>query len=378
VSKEKDETISFASQQLEYALTCVDKALQESTRTGVTSPRTVREDALFLVAPRDWCSGFFPGSLWYLYALTKDSKWMDLADKYSMQIEGEKMDNTSHDVGFKMYCSFGNGYRLTKNDKYKDILLQSAETLSKRFDPVVGAIRSWDFNKHIWQYPVIIDNMMNLELLFWATEASGDSTFYQIADIHAMTTLQNHFRADYSSYHVVDFDPTSGKAILKQTFQGYNDESAWARGQAWGFYGFTMAYRFTHNPLYLEQAQHIIDFIFSHPNLPEDLIPYWDFNDPAIPDAPRDASAACIIASGLYEISQYVSEEKGAYLNLADRIMDNLTHAYRAPLRTNQGFLLLHSTGNHPGNVEIDVPICFADYYYLEALQRSKTIQESI
>jgi hypothetical protein len=375
VSKEEDE-LSFVFPQLEYALACVDKALKETTRAGMTSPRSFKNGKLHLVGPRDWCSGFFPGSLWYMYELTKDSKWMDLADRYSMQIEEEKMDKSTHDVGFKMYCSFGNGYRLTSKDIYKKILIQSAETLSKRFNPAVGAIRSWDFNKHIWQYPVIIDNMMNLELLFWATRETGDSSFYRIADAHAMTTLRNHFRKDYSSYHVVDFDPVSGKANLKQTFQGYSNESAWSRGQAWGFYGFTIAYRFTHNPLYLNHAQHIADFLFKHPNLPEDLIPYWDFNDPTIPNAPRDVSAACIVASGLYELSQYVPGKREEYLDLANKLVDNLTGYYRAPLHTHQGFLLLHSTGNRPGNEEIDVPLCYADYYYLEALQRRTVLKE--
>jgi rhamnogalacturonyl hydrolase YesR len=305
-----------------------------------------------------------------LYQYTKDEKWRREAEKFSRNIEGEKFDTSSHDVGFKMNGSFGNAYRLTGLPEYKEILIQAAKTLSQRYNPTVGSIRSWDWNRDVWQFPVIIDNMMNLELLFEATKLTGDSAYYKIAETHAATTMKNHFRPDFSSHHVVDYDPVSGKILRKQTFQGYSDSSAWARGQAWGLYGFTMSYRYTQNPEFLAQAEKIAAFIFSHPHLPADLVPYWDYNDPVLPNAPRDASAAAITASALYELAGYASENKDKYLAWADKILSSLLCHYRAPAGTHQGFLLLHSTGHHPGGDEIDVPICYADYYFLEALLR--------
>lgn len=370
------ESFEFASEQFDYAFTCMTKVWDESVKKNRRNPRTVEKDgSLRMINPRDWCAGFFPGSMWYMYEYTNDNKWLERADKHSMLIKEEEFDTTSHDVGFKMNNSFGNGYRLTGSEQYKNVVIQSAKTLSKRFDAKTGTIRSWDWNRHVWQYPVIIDNMMNLELLFEASKLTGDDTFYKIADTHAKTTLANHFRDDYSSYHVVDYDTISGKAIRKQTFQGYSDPSAWARGQAWALYGYTMSYRYTKNADYLKQAQGITNFIFTHPNLPADLVPYWDFNDPAIPNVPRDASAACITASALYELAEYSSEHKQQYIEWADQILKNLAANYTAELGTTQGFLLLHSTGHLPGGSEIDVPINYADYYFLEALLRSRKVK---
>ena len=196
-----------------------------------------------------------------------------------------------------MYCSFGNGYRLTGDTTYRSVILQSAKSLSKRFNPVAGVIKSWDHNKAKWKFPVIIDNMMNLELLFEATKLTGDSSFYKIAISHADQTLKNHFRPDYSSWHVLDYDTQTGKVTQKLTAQGYSDESAWARGQAWALYGFTMCYRETQHPAYLDQAKAIAKFILNHKSIPADGIPYWDYNDPKIPAASRDASAAAITAA---------------------------------------------------------------------------------
>jgi unsaturated chondroitin disaccharide hydrolase len=213
--------------------------------------------------------------------------------------------------------------------------------------------------------------MMNLELLFAATKLTGDSTFYKIAVRHANTTMKNHFRADYSSYHVIDYDSITGNVRKKNTHQGFNHESAWSRGQAWGLYGYTMCYRETKDKAYLEMAEKIAGFILKNPNLPSDMVPYWDFNSPGIPDEPRDVSAAAIIASALYELSGY-SKDCSYYLKSAGKILKNLTDKYRAPIGSSHGFILLHSTGNKPAKSEIDVPLNYADYYYLEALLRSE------
>ncbi|MGN6180708.1 MAG: glycoside hydrolase family 88 protein [Mucilaginibacter sp.] len=361
---------TLAENQAEVMLSAIGQA-KASGATGV-SPRTLTADGnLLLVPARDWCSGFFPGELWYLYEYTGDNKWLNAAKTFTTPIEEQKTNGGTHDMGFKIYCSVGNAYRLTKDPHYKDVIIEAAKTLSTRFNPKVGCIKSWD-NKE-WQFPVIIDNMMNLELLFEATKLSGDSSFYKIAVSHANTTMKNHFRADYSSYHVVSYDPETGAVLKKQTYQGYADGSAWARGQSWALYGYTMCYRETKNKAYLHQAENIAKFILNNPNLPKDLIPYWDYNSPGIPDEPRDASAGAVMASALYELSTYSANGK-LYRSKANLVVKNLTEHYAAMPGTNKGFILLHSTGSKPSNTEIDMPLSYADYYYLEALLRQKRL----
>ena len=364
---------SDAEKQTNTMLQEIPKA--RNGNADLVSPRTLDKGELKMVASKDWTSGFFPGQLWFLYEYTGKPVWRQQAESFTANIEKEKTNAGSHDMGFKVYCSFGTGYRLTKNTRYRDIIIDAAKTLSLRFNPVIGCIRSWDHHKERWGFPVIIDNMMNLELLFAATQLSGDSSFYKIAVSHANTTMKNHFRTDYSSYHVVDYDTVTGKVIKKETYQGYADESAWARGQAWGLYGYTMCYRFTKNKKYLEQAEKIAAFILNHRNLPADLVPYWDFNAPNIPNEERDASAAAVLASGLYELSTYSKNGK-LYKEKGDRIVASLTNSYRSPVGENKGFILLHSTGSKPAKSEVDVPLNYADYYYLEALLRSKNLKE--
>jgi unsaturated chondroitin disaccharide hydrolase len=274
-----------------------------------------------------------------------------------------------------LYCSFGNGLRLTGNDAYNDILLTGARSLSTRFRPNIGCIQSWG-SRNGWQCPVIIDNMMNLELLMWAFRKTGDSSFYKIAVTHADTTIKNHFRKDYSTWHVVSYDTISGKVETKQTAQGAADESSWARGQSWGLYGYTMMYRETGLQRYLDQAQGIADFLISHPNLPDDKIPYWDYNAPGIPDAQRDASAGAIMASALIELSGFVDPGKSRnYLDVAERQIRSLASpAYMAEPGGNGNFILMHSVGSLPANSEVDVPLTYADYYFIEALIRLRRL----
>jgi unsaturated chondroitin disaccharide hydrolase len=373
VNKELSKIFSEVEQQVNLMLNEIAKV--KNDKADLVSPRTLDSSQLKLVASRDWTSGFFPGELWFLYEWTKKNEWKAQAKNFTANIEREKTNAGTHDMGFKIYCSFGNGYRLAKDLHYKDVIIESARTLITRFNPKVGCIRSWDHHKEQWDFPVIIDNLMNLELLFEATKLSGDSSFYKIAVTHANTTIKNHYRPDYSSYHVVDYDTATGQVRKKQTAQGYSDESAWARGQAWGLYGFTMCYRETKNKIYLEQAEHIASFILNHPNLPKDLVPYWDFNAPNIPNEPRDASAAAIMASALYELGTYNKNNKG-YRMAADKIIENLTNFYRSAVGKNRGFILLHSTGSKSANSEVDVPLIYADYYYLEALLRMKKLKE--
>jgi unsaturated chondroitin disaccharide hydrolase len=379
-------TIRDAGKQADVMLAEIPKA--KAARSGATvgvtpgsegqelvSPRTLDNGQLKLVSSRDWTSGFFPGELWILYDLTKREKWKAAAETYTANIEREKTNGGTHDMGFKVYCSFGSGLLYGNKQDYKAIIIESARTLSKRFNPVAGVIKSWD-NRAKWKYPVIIDNMMNLELLFAATQLSGDSSFYRIAVQHALTTMNNHFRSDNSSFHVLDYDTVSGKVVQKTTHQGYADGSAWARGQAWGLYGFTMCYRFTKDERFLQQAEKIAAYMLNHPNMPADLVPYWDYNAPNIPHEERDASAAAVLASGLYELYN-CSTNRELYKQKADKIVESLTDHYRSPIGENHGFLLLHSTGAKPGKSEVDVPLSYADYYYMEALMRKKRLQQS-
>lgn len=326
-----------------------------------------------MVSSRDWTSGFFPGVLWLSYELTGNDTFRTQARAWTARMEAEQHNATTHDMGFKMNCSYGEGYRLTGDSLYKAVLIRSAQTLAGRFSEQTGCIRSWDFNRDQWQFPVIIDNMMNLELLFLATQLSGDSSYHHIAVTHALTTLEQHFRPDHSSYHVVDYDTLTGAVRMKVTHQGYADESAWARGQTWGLYGYTMAWRFAKDQRFLDQAQRIADLLLEHPSFGADGIPPWDLDAPEPATQPRDVSAACVMASALYELGAVVKNER--YLVAADRILKTLEDPeYAFEASSPHVFLLKHSTGNYPKSDEIDVPIIYADYYYLEALMRKNKL----
>ena len=320
-----------------------------------------------------WCSGFYPGTLLYIYEYTKDPEIKIEAEKRLAILEKEKTYTGNHDLGFMMYCSFGNAYRLFGKTEDKIILRISAESLSTRYRPSIKAIQSWNSSKN-FNCPVIIDNMMNLELLSWVSDNGGDSKYKEIAINHANTTLKNHFRPDFSSYHVLDYDLETGKVLRKITWQGAADESAWARGQGWGLYGYTMMYRFTKDKQYLLQAKKIAKFLIKQLNLTEDKIPYWDFNAPNIPNALRDASAGALMASAFLELGQYANKkEQKEYVSMSEKILCSLSSdKYRAQLGENGGFLLMHSVGALPFNSEVDVPLTYADYYFLEALLRYK------
>jgi hypothetical protein len=319
-----------------------------------------------------WCSGFYPGTLLFLYQQSGDKTLLTEADRMLAILAKEQYNKNTHDLGFMMYCSFGNAIKLDPKPEYKQVLINSAKSLSTRFNPVVGCIKSWDSKKP--EYIVIIDNMMNLELLFWATKVTGDSSFYKIAVTHANTTMKNHFRPDYSSYHLVIYDPQTGAVKQKRTDQGYADESAWSRGQSWGLYGYTVMYRETKDKKYLDQANHIAQFLLHHPNLPADKIPYWDYNAPDIPNALRDASAASIMASALLELCRYTHGENSTlYFKTAETIIRNLSSAkYLPPPGSNGGFVLQHGVGKLPEKSEVDVPLSYGDYYFIEALERYK------
>tara|TARA_R110002050_G_scaffold192149_1_gene327085 strand:+ start:1526 stop:2731 length:1206 start_codon:yes stop_codon:yes gene_type:complete len=369
-----DGVVSFAVEQ--YGL---QTAIIEATGE-VLNPKTIIDGKIRYIRPQEWTSGFFPGSMWYLYELTGDDQWKTLAEKYTEALDTVKYLTNHHDVGFMIGSSFGNGFRLTGDEVYRNVMVQAAQSLSTRYRPQSGIIQSWNVSggwqaERGWECPVIIDNMMNLELLFNATRFSGDSTFYNIAVSHADKTMEHHFRPDFTTWHVIDYSLSDGSVRNKHTAQGAAHESTWARGQSWAIYGYMVCYRETGDPRYLSQAEKAFEVVATHPNMPADGIPYWDYNAPGIPEELRDASSAAIMASALYEMSIY--SDSAYYKEWADKIMESLgSPTYLATPGENGNFLLKHSVGSIPHGSEIDVPLNYADYYFLEALTRKRDLEK--
>ena len=373
----KDPLIDAADKVFNLAKT--QYALMDSALSEGEYPRTTGQDGSLRTSDMGWwCSGFYPGSLWYIYEYTGDKAILEMAWKQTLPLKGLLDRHTDHDIGFQINCSFGNALRLTGDSAaVMPTYVAAAQKLAARLNPATGVTRSWDWVRKDWRYPVIIDNMMNMELLAEAARMSGDETLMDAATTHANTTLKNHFRPDWSCWHLLDYNPETGKVRSRETVQGYADESAWARGQAWALYGFTMMSRETSSDEYLDAAENIADMILSH--LPDDGIPYWDFNAPDIPDALRDASAGAITASALIELSTITSDSDASerYLDTARKQLLTLSsEEYLAKPGENGFFLLKHCVGNMPENSEIDVPLSYADYYFLEALVRYVTLKE--
>ncbi len=381
------ENVTFADAQTNNLINIV--------KDSTVFPRTSKPDGSLRCTKRnDWTEGFFPGTLWYIYELNQSEEMKKNALRWTQALEPLKTLTSHHDIGFLMYCSYGNAYRLTGDESYVDVLVESAKSLCTRFDDRVGAIKSWNYRKAWdgqteWFYPVIIDNMMNLELLYFAAKKTGDTRFSDIATKHAETTAKHQLRPDYSCYHVVDYDTLTGVVKDQATCQGFTDNSAWARGQAWGIYGYTIVYRETQDKKFLDIAQKMADYYLEHSNLPEDKVPYWDFHagvegyNPEweydasrFTTVPRDASAAAITCSALFELSGYLGDAGKKYRQSAEEILYNLASPdYRAELGTNNNFILMHSVGSIPHKQEIDVPLTYADYYFMEALNRYNTLQ---
>ena len=355
-------TLAVAQYQLLHSNVAANRMPQNY---DISSGKMVTSDTKW------WCAGFFPGTLWYLYDYSKNESIKKIAEERLNLMEPEKHFTGNHDLGFMMYCSYGNAYRITKNDKYKKILDTAAMSLASRFRPKIQSIQSWDSSKN-FKCAVIVDNMMNLELLTWVSNNGGDPRFGEIARIHANTTMQRQFRPDNAAFHVLDYSLATGTLLRKTTWQGYSDSSAWSRGQGWAVYGYTMMYRLTKDEKYREQANKIAAFILNHPNYPKDGIPYWDFDAPNIPDALRDASAGALMASAFIELSDYVTGPlKQKYKIAAETILTTLfSSQYLATKGTNGGFLLKHSVGALPLKGEVDVALTYADYYFVEAMLR--------
>ncbi len=366
--------LTSINRSLDIALVHAKNMSEELKKMKGALPRSIDAQGKLVTSDAAWwTSGFYPGELWYLYEYSKDREVLKLAQQYTQLLEAQQYATDNHDIGFMLYCSYGNGFRLTGDKQYKELIQTGSNSLMKRYNPKVGLIRSWDIRPEIWQYPVIIDNMMNLEMLFWASKQTNNPEMYKKTVSHAVKTMENHFRPDYSCYHVVSYDTLSGLAHRKQTAQGLNDSSSWARGQGWALYGFTMVYRFTKEKRFLEQALHVADYILSHPSIPSDKVPLWDFN--AGKGALRDASAAALMASALIELSEYAPAQRARFLEFAKQQLISLSSdKYFANPNTNGNFVLKHSVGNMPKNYEIDTPLSYADYYYVEALLRYRKL----
>lgn len=315
-----------------------------------------------------WCSGFYPGTAWLAYEYAQDEQVKDIALRHTVKLDSIRFRTNDHDVGFQLNCSYGNAFRLTGNKDFKAVLHDGAHSLATRLNPTIGCIRSWDYDGRPWDFPVIIDNMMNLELLLKVGQMYDEPELCEKAVSHADVTMKNHFREDGSSWHLVDYNPLTGNVNKKQTVQGYSDDSAWSRGQSWGLYGFTMMYQYTRDEKYLCHALKVADYLL--PRLPEDGVPYWDYDDPDIPDAPRDASAAAIMASALVSLSEFVEGERSdKYLSAAENIVRTLaSEEYLSEEGSNCGFILKHGVGFLKAGSEVDVPLTYSDYYFLEAI----------
>ena len=379
-STKKDSNIFDVNEALIY---CNNQILRTLSEIGDNTmmPRNIMDSLtrwrLVNVSIGEWTVGFFPGILWYNYENTKHESMKNHALHNTYLLEPlTRQSAHDHDLGFQLFCSYGNAYRLTGNEKYKQIILNAADTLATLFNPKIGTMLSWprEVKPRNWPHNTIVDNMMNLEMLFWASKNGGNKDLYDIAVRHAETTMKYGFRDDGGNHHVAVYDTVNGHFIKGVTHQGYADNTIWARGQAWGIYGYTMVYRETGDKRFLRFAEKITDLYLRR--LPEnEWVPFWDFDAPNIPNEPRDASAAAIVASALLELFQLTdNDEKAAiYKNAAIKMLETLS-SDKFQSRETKPSLLLHSTGHWPNKSEVNASIIYADYYYIEALMKLKVI----
>lgn len=378
------------NESLDYCVHQVERALEELKPHDYTMiPRNIlatdtqqgwncRE-----AIPQEWCSGFWSGVLWMSYAHARQQEipqaaaLRQAAENYTITLDYmAERSAYDHDLGFIIINSFLKGYEYTGNAHYRDVALRAADTLATLCNPLAGTMLSWP--RHISDYGghnTIMDNMINLELLFWAAENGGGNHLHDLAVAHAETTMKHHFRPDGSCYHVAIYDTLTGDFIKGVTHQGYSDESMWSRGQAWAIYGYTMVYRFTRDERFLTHARKVTDCYLNRlATTSDDYIPIWDMDDPKGVKAPKDASAAAIVASALIELSGYVPNAEGErYYTQAVAMLAELSSPRYRSGEHNVAFLR-HATGHHPAGSEIDASIIYADYYYIEALLRLKQL----
>ena len=368
------ENLLFAQNKITYFLENLDVN---------TYPGSIDDNGqLVTITAKSWEAGYLAGILWYLYDYTKEEKWKVYAQQWTAGLELQKFNKNSHDLLFMLFASFGNGHKITQDELYKDVLIVGSKSLASRYDPEIKYIKSWDafYQSMEIQYPVIIDALLANEMLFYVSRISGDPSFYNIAYNHALNTKKDFFREDYSTYYLIEYDTIHNTLKDKRTWMGYSDESTWSRGHARAIYGSAVTFRETGDSSFLELAKNTAKYYMEHPRLPADLIPYWDFDDPDIPNTPRDASAACIAASGLLELASLLPpEEQGKYADFAIRTLKNLaSDVYRNRPDENLGFILKHSTGSCSWNLDVDKPKISADYYFIESLIKLDRLKDSL
>ena len=326
----------------------------------------------------EWTPGFWTGEVWLAYEKTGDEALKKTAEievqDFYRRIK-EKDGVNHHDMGF-LYCpSCVAAYKLTGNETGKEAAIMAADNLMTRFHEKGQFFQAWGTLGDENNYRLIIDCLLNMPLLFWAGEVTGDGEYAKKAEAHIKTAMKNIIREDHSTYHTFFFDVNTGEPKKGVTHQGYRDGSAWARGQAWGVYGTALGYRYTKEEKYIDAFRTVTEYFLSH--LPEDLVPYWDFEFTDGSDQPRDSSAAVIAACGMLEMSKYLSEEKAAYYTgLARRLLYALVTkcAVTDPAQSNG--LLLHGTYaksspyNTCPNNGVDECVIWGDYFYMEALTR--------
>lgn len=347
----------------------------ESVSDSTCFPSFGKEGHWKTKSSENWVSGFYGGCLWQAFAFSGDPQFERLARKWTDGIEREKYNRETHDLGFRFMCTFGNGFRMSSDTAFADycraVRDTAALTLSQRFHPESGVLSSdWDKEPIEGTIPCVIDIMMNLEILFEAALSTGDSRFYEIAVSHADATWRDFVREDGGTYHVVRYDVSDGSVRDRGQLQGDTKESTWSRGHAWLVYGMVVAYRYTKDERYLEYAEKAADYFISHLN--EDGVAAWDFQSD---DSQPDASASAVVASALYEMLNYIpkGEQRRHYAAEADRMLAALcSPAYFIGADTD--CLLDHSVQYYHFGYNVDKPAIFADYYFLEALNRYKSI----
>lgn len=371
-----DDALNFAQKQLK-------RTIAELNNDSTKFPHAVRADkdsSWITTSSSAWGCGYFPGMMWYMYEITGDEFWKKNANRWTLGVEKEKYNKGAQDLGFMITSSFGNAYRLTKNKHYGEVLLETGEHFANRYNSVVGCTRSWGPNEDNKQFQVIIDNMVGTELLFTGAKIGGKKDWFDMAIKHAEKTMKNHLRSDGSTYHVVNYDPVTGVVIGKRSAQGYALESRWARGQAWAIHGFTTTARETSEGRFLQTAQKVADYFIN--NLPENYIPYWDFHAPNIPDEKRDTSAASIAASGLFELSTLVEDDKAKqkYFDSACKILNSLCSPPYLSEGTDTPAILLEmiETRYDARDPSVKLSCIWGDYFFVEAIVRYQKIRQNI
>jgi len=370
-----DDCMTFAGERLLETvgdLMQIDPALSgQPSKAYSMFPRFTNADGMWETTDSSaWSSGFFAGCLWLMYEYTSDDEWKRLAESWTAAMEREKTAGGNHNLGFKMMPGFGHGFRLTGSEHYREVLIESARTLAGRFNDTVGLIKANEMEQ--WKYPVMVDTMVNIELLFRAAEYGGDPAWADMAETHALNTFRHHVRGDGGTVQVVDFDPATGEVIAHDTLCGLSGDSAWARGQGQAIYGFTAAYRCTKNPELLKAAETVADFFID--NLPADYIPYWDFSDPAIPNTIRDASAAAVAVDGLIELGSLSVDpaKKKRYSEAAVNILTSLCSDGYLIGGTDSRGIVGHATWKKPSDPQADTSLIWGDYNFIEALMRCR------